>query len=112
MTLKNLRAAVFLLAEELSHITFRIANMCKPFRAFRYGISFRLGFKRRGLLFEDTVKQLLGGVGAVNGLSGLQQVECKMVAIGMKKIMRDTRKPVDHLGSSHLLRSPPGIQIP
>ena len=55
MTLKNLGAGVFLVGEELSHMAFSISNMREPFRAFRDGLSFRLGFQRRGFLFENAV---------------------------------------------------------
>src|SRR5262245_49941617 len=88
MTLKNLGPAVFLVVKELSHVAFAIADMCKPFCPFRDGVSFRFGFQRRSFLFENAVKQLLRRVRSISGLGCFQYVQCKLVAIGMKKIMR------------------------
>src|SRR5215831_17615195 len=108
MILKNLAAAVFLVVEELSHVAFAVADVCKPFGAFRDGLSFRLGFQSGGLLFENAVKQLLWRVGSVDGLGCFQYIQRELVAVGMEKIMRAACKAIDHLGSAHFLRAPPG----
>ena len=50
----------------------RVTDVRKPFRAFRDGLSLRLGFQRRRLLFEYAVKQLLRRVRSVDVLGCLQ----------------------------------------
>ena len=112
MTLQNLRAAIFLIAEELRHVAFAVADMCQPFRAFRYSVSFRFSLESRGFLFENAVKQLLRRRRSGDRLGCLSQVERELMALGVEKIMRPAGKAIDHLRSAHFLRSPPGIQIP
>src|SRR5262245_44445980 len=111
MTLKNLGPAVFLIVEELSHVPFTIADMCKPFRAFGEDVSFSFGFQRRGFLFESAVKQLLRSVRSVNRLRCFQYVQRELVAIGLKKIIRKERETINHFWFVHFLRYATGYQI-
>ena len=85
--------------------------MRKPLRAVSDGLSLGLRFQSGGLLFENVVKQFLRPVRSVNVLGRFQQVQCELVAVGLKKIVGATSKAIDHLGSPHSLRAAPGVQI-
>src|SRR5437016_7727672 len=76
MTFQNMRTAIFVVVvDELRHVAFRVTDVRKPFRAFRDGLSLRLGFQRRRLLFEYAVKQLLRRVRSVDVLGCLRSEE-------------------------------------
>ena len=111
MTLQNVRATVFAIVNELRHVPFAIAGVRKPLRAVSDSLSPSLRFQSGSLLFENVVKQFLRPVRAVNVLGCFQQVQCELVAVGLKKIVGATSKPIDHLGSSHSLWAAPSVQI-
>src|SRR5438874_2139763 len=86
VTLQDVRTTIFVVVDEFRHIAFAISHMGKPFRTVGDGISLRLGFQSRGLLFESVIKQLLRRVRPVDLLSRLQQIQRKLMTLGLKKI--------------------------
>src|SRR6516165_9644711 len=110
MTLEDTGAAVFAV-KELGHVAFAITKMREPLRAFCYRVSLCLGFKRRGFLFENAVKKLLRSVWSVDFLGRFQEIESKLMTVGLKKIVAPTRKAIDHLRASHFLRAPPRVKV-
>src|SRR6058998_3719908 len=108
MTLKNAGAAIFVIAE-LGHVAFPITDMREPLRAFRYHVSLRLGFERRGLLFENAVKELLRRVWSVDFLGRFQQVQSQLMTVGLKEIVASARESIDHLRPAHSLGATPGV---
>src|SRR5437773_5006068 len=107
MTLENTGVAVFVV-DELGHVTLPITNMREPLRAFRHRVSLRLGFERRGLLFENAVKKLLRRVWSVDFLGRFQQVQSELITVGLQTIVAAVPKPIDHLRPAHSLRATPG----
>ncbi len=47
----------------------------------------------------------------MNFLDRFQQIESEGVAVCLEERVRAARQPVNHLGSSHLLRASPGIEV-
>ena len=111
MTLENTGAAAVFVVGALCHVAFPITNMREPLRAFCHRVSLRLGFERRGLLFENAVKELLRRVWSVDFLGGFQQIQCELRTVGLEKIVAPARKPIDHLRPTHFLRATPGVKV-
>src|SRR5205823_14153526 len=73
-SLQDVRTTIFVVVDEFRHIAFAISHMGKPFRAVGDGISLRLGFQSRGLLFASVIKQLLRRVRSEEHTSELQSL--------------------------------------
>src|ERR1700730_17315476 len=111
MTFKNLRTTVLLLGGKLRHVAFPIPHLGKPFRTLGNGFTFDFGFQRGRLSFKHVIEKLLRSVWTVNFFGGFQQLERQLIAITWIKVVTATSKPINHFGTAHFLRAPPGIEI-
>src|SRR5215469_5073855 len=111
MTLKNAGSAAVLVVGELRHVAFPVTKMRKPLGAFRYRVPLCLGFERRSLLFENAVKKLLRRVWPVDFLGRFQEIQSKLMTVGLEKIVAPACKPVNHLRPPHFLRATPGVEV-
>src|SRR5215813_2710002 len=100
-----------MIVDELGHMTLAITRISKPSSAFGDGIPSHFTLQRGGFLFKDIVKKFFRGVWSVDFLGCFQQVERELMAVGLKKIVAPARQSIDHLGTTHFLRTTPGIEI-
>src|SRR3977135_2023073 len=96
MAFQNLRTALFFVGDELRHITFTVANFSEPLGSFRDILAFHPPLQRRRFLLETWVEKLLPPFPPVNRVDRFKELESKLIAVGLKKIVRPLRQPIDH----------------
>src|SRR5438034_11813648 len=104
MALENPGAAVLVIVNELGHVALSIAHIGQPFGTLSDCVSFRPRLEGCCFLFKNTEKKLFWRVGSIDFLRRFQQVESKLMAVGVKKIMAASGQAIDHLRATHLLR--------
>src|SRR5437762_14374965 len=112
MALENPRTAILVIVNKLGHIALSIADVGQPLGTVSDCVSFRPGLQRSCFLFKNIVEKLLRSVRPVNFLRRFQQVESKLMAVGVKKIMAASGQAIDHLRATHLLRPTLRIEVP
>src|SRR5205823_9760163 len=111
MALENSGTAILVIVNELGHVALSIAHIGQPFGTLSDCVAFRPGLQRSRFLFKNIEEKFFWSIRSIDFLRRFQQVEGKLMAVGMKKIMAAPGQAIDHLRATHFLRSTPRIQV-